>query len=213
MRAGFNLLTLIILVSLFSGNVISQNKLEPDNFIKDVQNFYSSLENFELNFNQIISTQVIQQSQTFKGRLLFSKENKYRLELDNQIIISDGISIYNYSKKAKRVVITNIEENIFSPQYILLHIPKFSKVIYKGEEDILNRKAFHFELLPIRSNPEYKKLNLWIDEEKIIWQIYIEDWAGNNYQFIVDNFKTNQKLSKELFTFKIPSGVRVVDLR
>ncbi len=147
------------------------------------------------------------------GKLFFQKQNRYRLEVNGSLIICDGETVHNYSRTAKRVVITKYEENFFSPQNLLIDIPNYSKIEFSGEEILNNKKLYKFSLAPIRSNPEFKYMILWVDENKTIWKIQTEDWAGNNYTFTIQKFESNQDLRNDIFKFKIPSGVKVVDLR
>ncbi len=204
----------IFIFLFFDLNLSSQQfQFNPETFIKDVQANYSKIDNFVIDFNQIISSSAIEGRQQLKGKLYYSKTNRYRLEINGQLIVCDGQVIYNYSKNSKRVVITNFEENFFSPQKLLVDLPEYSKIEYKGEENLNNQKVYKFLFFPERSNPEFKQMMLWIGEDKIIYKIQTEDWAGNKYSFVIEKFLLNQPLKSELFKFKIPAGVKVVDLR
>lgn len=213
MRAKyFFYLTFFILLNVNFGST-QIDKVNPEKFIKEVQAKYSSFNNIVIDFTQEISTITISDKQIIKGKIYIAKPNSYRLELPNQLIICDGEDVYNYRKKLKQVVIARNEKDFFSPQNLLVEIPNFSKIVFDGEENIDNKKTFKFSIFPTRSNPEFKSLKLWIDENKIIWKIQTEDWAGNNYSFLVQSFNFNQELKNDFFKFKIPAGVKVVDLR
>ncbi len=129
------------------------------------------------------------------------------------MIISDGEIVYNYSKKARRVVITKFEENFFSPENLLTNFPQSTKNEFLGEENLNDQKAYKFQFYPSSSNPEFKSMIIWININKVIQKIQVEDWAGNVYLFATLLFNPNQKLKDDLIKFKIPKGVRVVDLR
>ncbi|MCX8057434.1 MAG: outer-membrane lipoprotein carrier protein LolA [Ignavibacteria bacterium] len=204
------LLTILIqVISVYSQKEISN----PESFIKEVQSKYAELDNIVIDFTQEISSTAVEGKQLLRGKLFYQKQNRYRLEINGQIIVCDGSTVYSFSRKAKRVVITNYEENFYSPQNLLIEIPNYSKIQLLSEEKIKDKKVFKFSLSPSRSNPEFKSMFLWIDQNKNIWKIQTEDWAGNNYTFTVQKFLFNQDLKNELFKFNIPAGVKVVDLR
>lgn len=210
-RETFFITVIFIIINIV---LASQNdKFNPDKFLKDVQQHYKNLEDFVIEFTKEISSPVIKGGQISKGKLYFLNKNRYRLEIDGQLIISDGETIYNYSKKAKRVVITKFEKNFFSAENLLTNFPQNFRSEFLSEEKLGNKNVFKFRLLPASSNPEFKLMYLWISQEKIIQKIQVEDWAGNIYYFSILSFNSNQKLKDDLIKFKIPSGVKVVDLR
>ncbi|MFN4111703.1 MAG: LolA family protein [Ignavibacteria bacterium] len=204
----------LIVIFLMNENLSPQkNQINPETFIKEVQKQYTNLNNFVIEFSQEIFSYAIEGKQELKGRLYYLRPNNYRVEINEHQIVCDGEVVYNYSKKARRVVITNFEKNFFSPQNLLVEVPKYSKVEFIGMENLNNKNLYKFSLLPSPSNPEFKSMKLWIDEAKTIWKIQTEDWAGNYYSFVIHKFNPDQDLKSDLFKFKIPSGVKVVDLR
>lgn len=210
----YRLFLVFVLVLSIVSSLFSQKKsINPENFIKDVQAKYSSFNNFVIDFFQEVSSSAVEDKQILNGKLHYQKPNRYRLEINNQIIVCDGENVYNYSRKAKRVVITKFEENFFSPQNLLVEIPKYSKIDFIGEEIIENKNLLKFSLSPSRSNPEFKSMFLWIDDNRTIWKIQTEDWAGNIYNFSVQKFLVNQSFKSDFFKFKVPAGVKVIDLR
>lgn len=214
-RRTFIYHTVIILLILnFSDAVklIAQLK-EPEKFFKEVQIKYDQINNCIIEFEQEIKTPVLEEKQSIKGKLYFAKENKYRIEFQNQIIVCDGVNVYNFTKSTRRVVISNFEENFYSPSNLLVNIVNYSKIEFLGEELRKGKRLYKFNLIPQRKNPEFKTMILWIDNEKIIQKLETEDWAGNRYTFQILNFQLNQTLKNELFNFTIPAGTKVVDLR
>lgn len=208
----------ILLSIILTGQVVfsqsnKTNEINPDKFLNEVQQNYQSFKNFVIDFTREVSTPAFSDKQISRGKLYFLQKNKYRLEINGQITISDGETVYNYSKKAKRVVITKFEENFFSPENLLTNLPQIFKKEFLGEELLNNKKTYKFQFYPAPSNPEFKSMILWITNDKLIQKIQVDDWAGNGYVFTVSNFIQNQKLKDDLVKFNIPKGVKVVDLR
>lgn len=212
-----DILKLILVITSIPLIIFAQIKkvenFNPEKFLDEVQQNYKSFENFVVEFTKEVSSPAISGKQISNGKLYYLNQNKYRLEIDEQLIISDGQTIYNYSKKAKRVVVTNFEENFFSPQNLLTNVPQNYKKEFLGEENLGNKKAFKFRFYPSSSNPEFKTMIVWLTSNKIIQKIQVEDWAGNLYTIETKIFSSNQPIKEDLIKFKIPSGVKVVDLR
>jgi len=200
-------------VQIILSQSMQVEKFNPTKFLSEVQQNYKNFENFVIEFKREVSSPAVTGKQISKGKLYFLNRNKYRLEINGQLIISDGEIVYNYSKKARRVVITKFEENFFSPENLLTNFPQSTKNEFLGEENLNDQKAYKFQFYPSSSNPEFKSMIIWININKVIQKIQVEDWAGNVYLFATLLFNPNQKLKDDLIKFKIQKGVRVVDLR
>ncbi len=69
-------------------------------------------------------------------------------------------------------------------------------------QNVKGRKIQFVKLTPIDSNAEIKDILLGIDvQTKHIYKPIQTDAKGTKYTLTVNSFKTNQPLSKTLFTF------------
>lgn len=181
--------------------------------LKKVQKKYNSSKNIYMSFTQTGGSLVSEMKQSLKGNLFYSKGNKYKIELKDQIIICDGKTVWNYSKLNKRVIITNYEENFFSPSNLLVKLPEKAKIQFLGEERIDNNKYQKVQFNPTDEELNFKYLIIWIAEDLSIRKVYTEDWAGNIYSYIIDKISFNEKFNEDIFYFTIPKGEKVIDLR
>lgn len=187
--------------------------VDAEKIVDEVQKKYKAFENFIVQFTQEIQSTALEGKQIIKAKLTYARENKYRLEYKNQLVMSDGKTIYNYSKNLKRVVITNFEENFFSPQYLILNLPKDSRIEYKGEEKSGKETLKIISFVPTRVNSQFKSFTIWVDNNFLIKKIETEDWAQNKYTINIQYFTPNTQIDPSTFKFNIPAGVKVVDLR
>ena len=177
-----------------------------ENVLKSLQNKFDSISDLTVNFNQKSAGKSL-----LSGTMFFKKENKIRLEIDNQLIISDGESIWNYSKKQNKVVISNYEEEgagLLSINYIVYKYPSECdlELSSEGNNDILILK------------PKTKKNNmgvvkLYISKDFTINKAELSRNTSGMSEIVFSNYKLNQKLSESKFLFKEPEGTSVVDLR
>ncbi len=187
-----------------------------------LQTFYAQSNPVELlksvqdNFNRIKDltvgiTQKVNSEKELTGRLMYKQPDSYRLELTNQIIITDGKTFWNYNKRQKKVIVDNFEksnDNIFSINYLLYEVPAKSNLSasYEGGFDklVLKSKEASFP---------YNTIELWIDQNKLIRQVKATDNTGISYKIVFDKYSLNQNLTNEIFNFKPTEEVKVIDLR
>ncbi|MBM4174896.1 MAG: outer membrane lipoprotein carrier protein LolA [Ignavibacteria bacterium] len=199
----------LILILLFN-NPFQTN---PQQIISEVQKKYSAINDLRAVLTQSVESSVTSEPQKVKADLYFKKENNYRIEFKNQLVISNGITSWNYSKPAKRVVITNYEENFFSPQTLLFNLPAKSSSKFEGIEKLDGEEHSIISFSPKGSDFSFKNLKVWISKNYLIKKVEAEDWAQNKYSFMFLEIKINTNLSANLFEFTSPSGVKVIDIR
>ena len=72
--------------------------------LKSVQSKYNSLNTLSVNFTKSSGSK-----EDFSGKLYLKKENKLRIELKNNTIITDGETFWNFNKKENKVIINNYD--------------------------------------------------------------------------------------------------------
>lgn len=201
----FQFILILLLNNFFQTN--------PQQIISEVQKKYSGINDLKATLTQTIESSATSEPQLIKADLYFKKENNFRLEFKNQLVISNGITSWNYSKTAKRVVISNYEENFFSPQTLLFNLPSKSSSKFDGMEKIGDEEYFVVSFSPKGSDFNFKALKVWIAKTYLIKKVEVEDWAQNKYSFMFSDSKINSDLKENLFNFSPPGGVKIVDLR
>jgi chaperone LolA len=201
----YQFILLIVLNNFFQTN--------PQQIISEVQKKYSGINDLKAILIQTVESSVTSEPQLIKAELYFKKANNFRIEFKNQLIISNGITTWNYSKIAKRVVITNYEENFFSPQVLLFNLPSRSISKFEGMEKLDGEEHFVISFSPKGPDFNFKALKVWFSRNYLIIKVEAEDWAQNKYSFMFTDLKINSNLDDNLFNFTLPGGVKIVDLR
>jgi len=149
--------------------------------------------------------------------------DKFRLEMDDQIITSDGKSTWVYLKKNKEIQISNTdpkdmsENGFMTPKELLKRYEK-GDYIYAITEKVTENKVLltQIEFKPKTKNSEYSKLRLSVDEKtNTIKSIKAFAKDSGRYTFTLNTFNTAKKFANDHFSLdakKYP-GVKVVDLR
>jgi len=172
----------------------------------EVQEKYNTIKDFSSDFIQSTGNGNIN-----NGKFFYKADNKFRIEVKSRIIVSDGESTWTYTKKNNQVVISSSDDelNSFSIRDYLYEYPKQCTVnTYENEDG-----SHTIILKPQTTGLEFKEVRLVINTNNLIQQIELYDLMNNNYKVILENKKLNQKIDDKLFTFDIPEGTRVIDLR
>ena len=170
---------------------------------------YSSI---KAEFTNTFSNTITDLNESQSGTI-YLKENAYKLELESQIIISDGETNWIYLIDEEEVNITEIddEENELNPSKIFtIYEDGYNyKFINEGSN------VYHINLIPIESSP-FSKVELFINKHKMqISSFNMIDKQGSNYKYTIDSFETNIEFNNDFFIFNTKEypDVEVIDLR
>lgn len=191
-------------VLMFTGLIFSQS--EANSILKELQSKFNSINDLTVDYSQKAGGKVI-----LSGKIIFKKENKYRVENKNQIIGSDGIFAWNYNATQKKYIVSNYDVNnnsIYSINYLVYQLPNDCLLSARSQHDVKI-----LELNPKSTNLQFKKIDLWINSDNLIEKIILSDLNNNTNEINLSNYKLNQKISDSLFSFNPPEGTKVIDLR
>ncbi len=146
----------------------------------------------------------------FSGKLLLKKDNKLRIELKNNTIITDGKTFWNYNKNEKKVIINNYdpsEPSELSLNTFINDYPSKSNVT-SGEEG--NYKTLTLE--PKTSGLNFNSAKLFINKENLVDKVIIDSNSGTAV-ITFTGYKLDRDLPDSEFTYSPPEGTKVIDLR
>ena len=145
--------------------------------------------------------------------------NKYRVNMGEMDIISDGRTSWNYDKGANEVTVSGVDlsAGAMTPQKLFTNF--YDKdFLYKlnGEKKEGAKTVQEIELTPIDKSKPFHKIYVLIDKAtKTIYSARFLEKSGNRYSYTINSVKPNAAVADADFTFdkkKYP-GVEVVDLR
>ena len=178
---------------------------EPDEKLKSLQNKFETIND--------LTVDVIQKSggaEVLSGKLSYKKNNKINLDLKNNLIVSDGVSIWNFNKKEKKVIINNVDESdpsFFSFNTFVYEYPSKCNITSEqnGEVLVLTPKA--------NSDLNFVKAQLWINQDNLVSKVTLEGTGAGSTEVIFLNYKLNQDITDSQFKFIPPEGSSIIDLR
>ncbi|MCK9426416.1 MAG: outer-membrane lipoprotein carrier protein LolA [Ignavibacteriaceae bacterium] len=195
---------ILILTFLILANIFPQGKDVP--LLKAMQNKFSSLHDFSVDFSQEVNGKIL-----MTGKLSFNKGNMLHLEMKNLMIVSNGVTNWNYNKKEKKVIVSNFSEedaSLFSPKKFVFDYPNQCKVT-----EVMEDGKTYLLLIPASSSSDFKQAKVYPTENQTLRQVVVTGNDGKVITFHFSNFRGNQNFDKEKFSFQIPQGTKIIDLR
>ena len=167
---------------------------------------------FDFNFKNI--TQEINEKQ--KGNIKI-KGNEFRLELDQQIIISDDTTQWVYLKESNELQIMEYDslDEMISPNKLFTIYEEGYKNNYVELKNENGLSLHIIDLFPIESN-SFQKIQLQINSEKIqLHNIILFDKNGGSFTYLITKFNVDTDLDPNLFKFNKEDypEIQIIDLR
>ncbi len=187
-----------------------------DDVLEKVRKRYDAVTDAELRFAQKIRFSMTKVEQQVSGTLFIKKKNKYRVEMDDRVIVTDGETIWSYSAANNQVVIDKFkqDEQSLSPEKILVGTPDNFTATLVGEEKLGGFETTVLKLVPKDEQSFIHSLRLWVDEKEwMIRQVEVVDVSEKQTIYSVLQVRTNTGLQDSRFVYQIPKGAEVVDLR
>ena len=191
---------------IFSQNNKAESIL---NLLSKKTKSYSSI---KAKFTNTFSNTITDLNESQSGTI-YLKENAYKLELESQIIISDGETNWIYLIDEKEVNIAEIddEENELNPSKIFTLYENGYKYKFVKEDN----KNYHIDLFPEESGP-FTKVELFINKSKMqISSFTMIDKQGSHFKYVIDAFVTNKEMKDDFFMFNTDDypDIDIIDLR
>ncbi|MGY8914076.1 MAG: LolA family protein [Flavobacteriales bacterium] len=189
-----------VLTSTFS---MAQNASKAKSLLDEVYNKVQSYKNIHVEFKYALQNTEANINQETRGDVTLQGD-KYLFNYLGSQQLYDGKKVYTIVPENEEVTIENKSEdvNTVTPSKMLT----FYKTGHNYEWDVLQniqgRKIQFVKLTPIDTHSEIKSILLGIDiETKHIYRLIETGKNGTKTTITVNSFKTDQPLSKTLFTF------------
>ncbi len=196
--------TALILFFLF----ISVNTLAQENgksLLHSLQIKFNSLNDLSASFVQYTDGK-----KNLSGKFFYQKENKMRIEINNIVLLTDGVSTWNYNKKQNKLIIDNYDPDNNS----LLSLKNFIDVIpSKCSIKQKSGSSSVIELIPDSSELSFNNAEIKVNTQNLIDDLSINNKNGQTIKIVISDYKLNSGLSETLFHLNPPKGSKVIDLR
>ena len=201
---------------LLSGVIVAQNDKDAEKLLEDVINHTSSYKNFKANLSYTMVNDEMGIDEKKTG-IIFVEGDSYRIEMEGQVIISDGITIWTFLEDSEEVMVSSVEdsEESISPTQILTKYTDSYKAKFGTDKKYKNSNIKEICLRPNDKN-SFEKLSVIVNSNKLSLESFsVYDANGNVFTYHIINLQADIELPLDTFTFdyaKYPD-VEVIDMR
>ena len=210
--------SILVFIGILVGN-ISMAQYDPKalEVLEAMGKKYKSYSSFEVAFTQALTNESAGVKEEMKAKITI-KGDKYRLELAEQQIYYNGITIWRYLPASKEVNVDNFDpkSDDLDPSKIFEMYKKGFKYLLLGEKNEGGVLCDEVDLVPEKKDAQYFKIKMLISKkDKSVQSWIMFDRSGNRFKNTITKFTPNIKVDDAYFTFdpKNFPGVEVIDLR
>lgn len=196
---------IIVIFTLVLGLSFSnaQNTSKAELLLNEVHAKIKTYENIFVDFRYVLNNTEADINQETRGDVTL-KGDHYIFNVFGTQQLFDGNKVYTIVPENEEVIIENKseEENALTPSKMLTFYKEGYTYAWDILQNVQGRKIQYVKLTPIDSNAEIKSILMGIDvETKHIYKIIYTGENSTTTTITVNSFKTDQPLSKTLFTF------------
>lgn len=172
--------------------------------LDEVSTKAKNYKNISIDFKYVLENTEENIKQETRGDVIMEGE-KYRLNILGITRIFDGQNLYSISPEDEEVTVSKAsseDQNTITPSKMLSFYEDGFTYKIDIVQNVQGRKIQFVKLTPIDSSSEIKYVLLGIDNKtKHIYRLIEIGKNGTKTTLTVNSFKTNETLSKSLFTF------------
>jgi outer membrane lipoprotein carrier protein len=180
-----------------------------------VEKKYRSLSDLSMNFSKTSKSEIFETEKKTKGKMYLKNPDKFRIETDDEILVSDGELLWSYSKENEQVTKSRLDKskNIFKPNQYLSNFRKEYEAKLTGEEKVDKIECYNLVLTPKKKDLFITRMTIWIDKKSgLAKKLKYQDSNDNQVLLLFEGIKINKCIPDSKFVFKAPPGVEELDL-
>jgi outer membrane lipoprotein-sorting protein len=188
-----------------------------EEIIKRVKQRHEAIKQVCADFTQTFHWKMADETQTTKGSICAENGIKFKIENQDQLIVTDGKTIWTQNKMNKQLMIdyagNSAEDNPLLQSFFKKYIEEYQAELL-GNDKIGEIAYYHLKLSAKSDDQFVHELELWVNQKTFyLYKVKQEDVNGNSTVYEVENINPNVQLSDDSFTLTAPEGYEVIDLR
>ncbi len=208
----YQILFAVILTAFLIGGVQAQTSKD---VLAQLQKRYDDLNDLEVSFEQQVHSGVFASTQKTSGKMYLARDDKFRMQTDEQTIVSDGELLWVYSKENKQVTIDKVAKTadlVRPSDYLFTFRESYSTSLLP--DTILGKtECIRVKLVSDEKDEFIQRMTLFVGKEDLLThRAEYDDINGNRVEISFKDIKIDKGLKPEIFKFKTPKGVEEIRL-
>ena len=188
-----------------------------DEIVGKVRQKYEALKQVCADFTQTFHWKLADETQIIKGQICAKDGIKFRIESQDQLIITDGKTIWTMNKANKQVMVDNSGNNSGDNPFLKSYLKKYTeeyKAELMGTEKTGEVDYYHLKLTAKNEDQFVRQVEFWVESKSFyLTKVQQLDINDNSTAYEVENIKADVVLKDNSFVFSAPEGYEVIDLR
>jgi chaperone LolA len=188
---------------------------DPQVVLSGLQERYDKLSDLAVDFVQEVHSGVFASVERTSGKMFLASGDKFRMQTDEQTIVSDGKLLWVYSRENKQVTIDKVAKSrdIVRPSDYLFTFRESYTSYLLPDTTISKVECITIQLVCEEKDEFIQQMTLYVGREDLLTHraSYV-DINGNNVIIDFSDLKVDKGLPDNLFFFETPKGVEEVRL-
>lgn len=201
------MLVFVLCASVFAGNATD--------VVDKSEVLYSKSGVFSAKFTQTVSTGDFFDDEKVEGTLFMNYPRQFRIDTHEQVIVSDGDTLWSYSAENKQVTVEAITESkeTITPADYLFSFKQNYNLDYDST-DVIDKVKVRRLSLRSKSQDQYvRSMKVYINVSTFqIRRVVYRDLNDNKITLDFSDWKMGIRATPDQFRFKTPRGVEEVRL-
>ncbi len=152
------------------------------------------------------------------GGYIYTKGSKYRMKMDGNLFVSDGITAWSFLEDINEVHISDVLEadGMLTPTSLIEHYQDAFQPLWVMQEMVGDKSVDVIDLVPTDPHTAFSKYRIAIDKNsRLIAYVIAYDRQIGTYSYTITKTETELDISSSLFEFNPDDypGIEVIDLR
>lgn len=215
MKPGKILVLLIFFLFLLPAEPFAKDPTAEE-IIKKVQKKVENVPLIYAEFDQTFEWSIASETQKYEGKIYIGKKENFRIQTPEQLIISNGKSVWTKDQINKQVIIDHLDksEDAFLPSQMFVRFHNDYKTTVVNSEIVLDKECFHLLLSPKNKDVYIQRLEVWVDKDSwLTKKVTYLDANDNVTTYLIKNLELRNKSDETLFLYVPETGVEVIDMR
>jgi len=220
MRQIISAIVLLLLVSLSvtaQDDVVKSNDEKAKAILDQVSEQYKSYKNIQADFSLNIINEDADVNETKTGQF-YVQGSKYKLDMDEQMVVCDNETLWTYLKEANEVQITFYEEEeaTISPSQLFTIYEDNYFYVWHSEEKADGTEYDLIDLTPFDKEQPFYKVRISVNRtSKMIEGAKLFTNDGTHFVYKITKLNSDNEITDDTFYFdeKEFEGIEVIDLR
>ena len=198
----------VLLTAVLAGGR-AEAQASPESIARDLQARYGRLESLRAQFVQTVG------QQRLRGTLSV-RDSAFRLDLGDQVLTTDGQTMWSYSEPDDQVVVQAYDParvgfsvgQLFTDYLSVFRATGATRARIGGVSHTV------LTLRPRESGSTVRDVTLYVrNSDAVPTRVRVHDTSGSTLAFDLQDVQRNARLPASTFRFQAPRGVEVIDLR